>query len=228
MVPSNVRVAEKSAGILEIIRSYSPRKNKFRGNKMEDKRRKPRRLRAKTKFIDGRTFIHPNVSYKLSDRRRRWINRVNDFVRRGMTFKEISKVMDMSETTVAVYYYGMATNSLSPKQLEELKQLPNSMKYWTRTHTRIAADGETPTRRNVLSPIYTNISIREIPFKKLTDSQPMPLEVITTKYIPSNVSKDFGKHEQESYEYVDIIETRINCCTLKNYCVMYRGACADI
>ena len=54
-----------------------------------------RKLRAKTKFLDGNTFIHPHISYRMTDTRRRWINRVNDFVRRGITFKDISKIMDM-------------------------------------------------------------------------------------------------------------------------------------
>lgn len=116
----------------------------------------------------------------------------------------------------------------SCKQLEELQLIPGAMQYWTRTDTRIAADGEIPTSRNVLQPIYTNISIREIPYEEVTDSQPMPFEVITSKYIPSYVSRDFGNHECESYEYVDIIETHINCSALKTYCVIYRGACADI
>ena len=185
-----------------------------------------RKLRAKTKFVNGKTFIHPHISYKLSDRRRRWINRVNDFVRRGMTFKEISKVMDLSETTVAVYYYGMATHCLSCKQLKELQLIPGAMQYWTRTDTRIAADGEIPTSRNVLQPVYTSTSIREIPYDQLTDSQPMPFEVITTKYIPSYVSKDFGKrgNAQESWEKVDIVEITINCEGLKPYCIMYKGS----
>ena len=192
--------------------------------------KRPRKLRAKTKFLDGKTFVVPNLSYRMSDSRRRWINRVNDFVRRGMTFKEISQVMDMSETTVAVYYYGMATNSLSPKQLEELQLIPGSMKYWTRTDTRIAAEGESPTRRNVLQPIITNTTVREIPFDKLTDSMPMPFEVITTRYIPTYPHKRFGKsgNPNESWEKVDIVEITINCKSLKTYCVIYCGACCDI
>ena len=189
-----------------------------------------RKLRAKTKFLDGKTFIHPYISYRMSDSRRRWINRVNDFVRRGMTFKEISKVMDISETTVGIYYYGMAAHCLSCKQLEELKLIPGSMKYWTRTDTRLAADDETPTRKNVLQPIYTNTSIRVIPYEALTDSQPMPFEVITTKYIPTYPDRKFGKrgNDQESWEKVDVVQTHVSCKSLKTYCVIYRGACCNI
>ena len=193
---------------------------------MNDKRQ--RKLRAKTKFLDGKTFIHPHISYCMSDSRRRWINRVNDFVRRGMTFKEISKVIDMSETTVGIYYYGIATHCLSCKQLEELKLIPGSMKYWTNTATRLAAKGESPTRKNVLQPIYTNTSIREIPFEELTDSQPMPFEFITTKFIPSHIHKDFGSCDHESWQTVDVVDIEIRKSTLKPYCVIYRGACCNI
>ena len=189
-----------------------------------------RKLRAKTKFLDGKTFVHPVISYKMSDSRRRWINRVNDFVRRGMTFKEISKVMDISETTVGIYYYGMAVNCLSPNQLEELKQIPGSTVTWTKIISRIADAGETPDRTNVLMPVYTNVTIREFEEDKLTNTQPIPFEIVKTQYIPRSPSSNFGKgnNERESWEYVDVVDSERTTTKLKPYVVIYSHAACSI
>ena len=189
-----------------------------------------RKPRAKTKFLDGKTFIHPHISYRMSDSRRRWINRVNDFVRRGMTFKEISKVMDMSETTVGIYYYGMATHCLSSRQLEELKLIPGAIKTWTETKTRIAQAEEVPDRINVLQPVYTSVSVHYFDEDELTNSMPLPFEIRTTKFIPSSTGRNFGKqgNEYESFEYVDVVDVEITKSTTKTYCVIYRGACCNI
>ena len=187
-----------------------------------------RKQRSISKFTakDTNSFIHPTISYCLSDERRELIDRVNHYYRLGLTFRDIAEAIDTSIRTVYRLYFGYADYCLSPRQLEELKLIPGSMRYWTRTHTRIAEDGETPTSRNVLQPVYTSTSIREIPYEELTDSQPMPFEVITNRYIPSYVHKDFGKrgNAQETWEKVDIVEITINCEGLKPYCIMYRGS----
>ena len=190
--------------------------------------KRQRKLRAKTKFLDGKTFIHPHISYKLSDRRRRYINRVNDFVRRGYTYKEIGTFMNMTPTTVRNYYYGMANNCLSPKQLEELKLLPGSTIDSTKIVTRLAADGESPTRINVRQPIITSTTIHYFDEDELTASMPLPFEIRTTKFIPSSIGCDFGNCEHESFEYVDVVDLEITKSVLKSYCVIYRGACCNI
>ena len=120
-----------------------------------------RKPTVKTKFLDGKTFIHPTLSYELSDKRREMIDYVNHWVRLGLTFKEIAPLINKSQSTVANYYYGYASNSLSPSQIEELKLIPGSTVTWTKVISRIADADETPDRVNVLMPVYTNITIRE-------------------------------------------------------------------
>ena len=192
--------------------------------------KKTRRRTTKFTAKDTNSFIHPTISYNLSPERQEMIDRVNHYYRLGLTFQDISEAINKSVTTVYRLYFGYADSCLSMKQLKELQQIPNSMKYWTRTDTRIAAEDETPTSRNVLQPIITNTSIRKIPFEELTDSQPMPFEVITNRYIPTHIHKDFGKrgNPEESWEKVDIVEITINCEGLKPYCIMYRGAFCSI
>lgn len=191
-----------------------------------------RKRRETTKFStkDNNSFIHPTISYRLSDERRELIDRVNHCYRLGLTFKDIAQAIDTSVRTVYRLYFGYADCCLSCKQVEELKLIPGAMRYWTRTHTRLAVEGETPTRRNVLKPIYTNTSIEIIPFEELTDSQPMPLREITRKYIPSCPDRNFGKrgNEQESWEKVDIVEVTTECKGLKPYVVIYFGAACTI
>lgn len=214
--------------IAAIFESFLPRKNNSEGIRTMTKRN--RRPITKFSTADTNSFIHPNISYRLSDERRELIDRVNHYYRLGLKFQDIAEAVDTSVRTVYRLYFGFADYCLSPKQLEELQQIPNSMQYWMRTLTRIAEPGEIPTRRNVLQPIYTNVSIREIPYEELTDSQPMPFEVITTKYIPTYPDRKFGKRDnnQESWEKVDIVEITINCKSLKPYAVIYCGACCTI
>ena len=189
-----------------------------------------RKPTTKRKFIDGKTFIHPNMSYRLSNKRREMIDYVNHWVRLGLTFKEIAPLIMKSRSTVANYYYGFANHCLSISQIEELKLIPGSTVTWTKVISRIADVDETPDRTNVLMPVYTNITIREFEEDKLTNTQPVPFKIIKTKYIPRSPRHDFGKsnNEHESWEYVDVIDSELTITKLKPYVVMYSHAVCSI
>ena len=189
-----------------------------------------RKPTAKRKFIDGETFIHPTLSYRLSDKRREMIDYVNHWVRLGLTFAEIAPLIKKSPSTVGNYYYGFANHCLSTSQIEELKLIPGSTVTWTKVISRIAEFGETPDRTNVLMPVYTNVTIREFEEDKLTDAQPVPFEIVKTKYIPRSPNRDFGKgnNERESWEYVDVIDSELTITKLKPYVVMYSHAACSI
>ena len=167
-----------------------------------------RKPTAKTKCLDGKTFIHPKLSYRLSDKRREMIDYVNHWVRLGLTFKEIAPLINKSPSTVANYYYGFANHCLSTSQMEELKLIPGSTVTWTKVISRIADADETPDRTNVLMPVYTNVTICEFEEDKLTNSQPVPFEIIKTKYIPRSPSSNFGKNgnDRESWEYFEFVQ----------------------
>ena len=185
-----------------------------------------RKPTAKRKFIDGKTFIHPTLCYRLSDKRREMIDYVNHWVRLGFTFKEIAPLINKSPSTVVNYYYGFANHCLSSSQLEELKQIPGSTVTRTKVISRIADEGEIPDRVNVLMPVYTSITIREFEEDELTDTQAIPFEIIKTQYIPRSPSSNFGKNgnERESWEYVDVVDSELTMTKLKPYVVMYSHA----
>ena len=189
-----------------------------------------RKPTAKRKFIDGKTFIHPTLSYRLSDKRREMIDYVNYWVRLGLRFKEIAPLIKKSPSTVANYYYGFANHCLSPSQIEELKLISGSTVTRTKVISRIAEFGEISDRVNVLMPVYTNVTIREFEEDKLTDAQPVPFEIIKTKYIPRSLSSNFGKNgnEHESWEYVDVIDSELTITELKPYVVIYSHAACSI
>ena len=189
-----------------------------------------RKPTAKTKFTDGKTFIHPTLSYRLSEKRREMIDYVNHWVRLGLTFAEIAPLINKSPSTVANYYYGFADHCLSTSQMEELKLIPGSTVRWTKIISRIADEGEIPDRTNVLMPIYTNITVREFEEDKLTNTQPVPFEIIKTQYIPRSPSNSFGKNgnDCESWEYVDVIDSELTITKLKPYAVMYSHAACSI
>ena len=197
---------------------------------MEDTLIKQRRLRVKTKFLDGKTFIHPILSYNLSEKRREMIDFVNHCVRLGLTFKEIAPLINKSPSTVVNYYYGFANHCLSSSQLEELKLIPGSTVTRTKVISRIADEGEIPDRTNVLMPIYTNTTIREFEEDELTNTQAVPFEIVKTKYIPFSPSSYFGKNgnERESLEYVNVIDSELTITRLKPYVVIYSHAACSI
>ena len=178
----------------------------------------------------GKTFIHPTLSYKLSDKRREMIDFVNHCVRLGLTFKEIAPLINKSRSTVANYYYGYASNCLSPSQIDELKLIPGSTVTWTKVISRIADEGEISDRVNVLMPVYTNITIREFDEDELTDTQAVPFEIVKTQYIPRSPSSNFGKNgnDRESWEYVDVIDSSLTYTKLKPYVVIYSHAACSI
>ena len=189
-----------------------------------------RKPTVKRKFMDDKTFIHPTLSYRLSDKRREMIDYVNHWVRLGLTFKEIAPLINKSPSTVANYYYGFANHCLSTSQMEELKLIPGSTVTWTKVISRIADADETPDRVNVLMPVYTNTTIREFEEDKLTDAQPVPFEIVKTQYIPRSPSRNFGKgdNDHESWEYVDVIDSESTYIKLKPYVVMYSHAACSI
>ena len=189
-----------------------------------------RKPTAKTKFLDGRTFIHPTLSYRLSDKRREMIDYVNHWVRLGLTFAEIAPLIKKSPSTVANYYYGFANHCLSTSQMEELKLIPGSTVTRTKVISRIADAGETPDRTNVLMPVYTNVTIREFEEDELTDTQAIPFEIIKTQYIPRSPSSNFGKNgnERESWEHVDVIDSELTITKLKPYVIIYSHASCSI
>ncbi len=191
---------------------------------MNTKKRKPRN---KIKFTDRKTFIHPNISYKMSEKRRQLIDSINHYVRLGLTYNDIAEAIGYSEATIARLYYGYADNCLSSSQLEELKTFDVWI-TWTEIVSRIAEAGEVPDRTNVLMPVYTSVKIRQLDDNELTDTMPMPFEIQTTKYIPRSPDRDFGKHDNESFEYVDVIDTLHTYRRIKPYVVMYLGACCTI
>ena len=114
--------------------------------------------------------------------------------------------------------------------MEELKLIPGSTVTRTKVISRIADAGETPDRMNVLIPVYTNVTIREFEEDELTNSQPVPFEIIKTKYIPRSPSSDFGKNgnDRESWEYVDVIDSELTITKLKPYVVIYSHAACSI
>ena len=189
-----------------------------------------RKPTAKTKFLDGKTFIHPTLSYRLSDKRREMIDYVNHWVRLGLTFKEIAPLINKSPSTVANYYYGFANHCLSTSQLEDLKLIPGSTVTQTKVISRITDADETPDRTNVLMPIYTNITIRKFEEDELTNAQPVPFEIIKTQYIPRSPSSNFGKNgnERESWEHVDVIDSELTITKLKPYVIIYSPASCSI
>ena len=189
-----------------------------------------RKPTAKTKFLNGKTFIHPTLSYRLSDKRREIIDYVNHWVRLGLTFAEIAPLIKKSPSTVGNYYYGFANHCLSTSQIEELKLIPGSTVTWTKVISRIADEGEIPDRTSVLMPVYTNITIREFDEDELTDARPVPFEIVKTKYIPRSPRINFGKNgnDRESWEYVDVIDSKLTCTKLKPYVVMYSHAACSI
>ena len=192
------------------------------------KTKRNRRPIIKFTTRDTNFFIHPYISYRLSDERRELIDRVNHYYRLGLNFKTIGEAINKSETTARRMYFGYADNCLSSKQLEELEQLPNSTIHWTKTVTRIAAEGESPTRSNVRQPIITSTTIHYFDEDELTASMPLPFEIWTTKFIPSSIDCDFGNQEHQTFEYVDVVDVEITKSTLKPYCVIYCGACCTI
>ena len=189
-----------------------------------------RKPTAKTKFLDDKTFIHPTLSYRLSNKRREMIDYVNHWVRLGLTFKEIAPLINKSRSTVANYYYGFANHCLSTSQMEELKLIPGSTVTWTKVISRIAESGEIPNRVNVLMPVYTNITIHEFEEDELTDTQAIPFEIIKTQYIPRSPNSNFGKNgnDRESWEHVDVIDSELMITKLKPYVVIYSHAACSI
>ena len=189
-----------------------------------------RKPTAKRKFIDGKTFIYPTLSYRLSDKRKEMIDYVNHWVRLGLRFKEIAPLIKKSPSTVANYYYGFANHCLSTSQMDELKLIPGSTVTRTKVISRIADADETPDRTDVLMPVYTNVTIREFEEDKLTNTQPVPFEIIKSKHIPRSPSRDFGKgnNEHESWEYVDVIDSELTITKLKPHVVIYSHAACSI
>ena len=155
---------------------------------------------------------------------------MNHWVRLGLTFKEIAPLINKSRSTVANYYYGYADHCLTSSQIEELKLIPGSTVTWSKVISRIADEGEIPDRTNVLMPVYTNITIREFEEDELTSTQPIPFEIVQTKYIPRSLNSNFGKNgnDRESWEYVDVIDSELTITKLKPYVVMYSHAACSI
>ncbi|MEM7590470.1 MAG: hypothetical protein AAF383_02920 [Cyanobacteria bacterium P01_A01_bin.83] len=189
-----------------------------------------RKPTAKRKFIDGKTFIHPTLSYRLSDKRREMIDYVNHWVRLGLRFEEIAPLINKSPSTVVNYYYGFANHCLSSSQLEALKLIPGSTVTRTKVISRIADADETPDRVNVLMPVYTYITIHEFEEDELTNTQPIPFEILKIKYIPRSPNHNFGKNgnDRESWEYVDVIDSELTITKLKPYVIMYAYAACSI
>ena len=189
-----------------------------------------RKPTVKTKFLDGKTFIHPNISYRLSNKRREMIDYVNHWVRLGLTFKEIAPLINKSRSTVANYYYGFANHCLSTSQIDELKLIPGSTVTWTKVISRIADEGEIPDRTKVLMPVYTNVTIREFEESELTNTQPVPFEIVKTQYIPRSPNSNFGKgdNDHESWEYVDVIDSKLTYTALRPYVIIYSHAACSI
>lgn len=189
-----------------------------------------RKPTAKRKFLDDKTFIHPILCYELSDKRREMIDYVNYWVRLGFTFKEIAPLINKSPSTVVNYYYGFANHCLSSSQLEALKLIPGSTVTRTKVISRIADADEIPDRVNVLMPVYTSITIREFEEDELINTQPIPFEIIKTKYIPRSPNHNFGKNgnDRESWEYVDVIDSKLTITKLKPYVIMYAYAACSI
>ena len=108
--------------------------------------------------------------------------------------------------------------------------IPGSTVTWIKVISRITDAGVSPDRTNVLMPIYTNVTIREFEEDELTDTRPVPFEIIKTKYIPRSPSRDFGKgnNEHESWEYVDVIDSKLTYTKLKPYVVIYSHAACSI
>ena len=191
---------------------------------MSTKNRKPRN---KTKFIDGKTFIHPHISYRMSEKRKQLIDEVNHHVKSGLTYKDIAKAIGYSEATVVRLYYGYADNCLSSNQIEELKGLGAEITL-TETVSRIAKEGEVPDRREIMPVVTIHNSIHYFEEHELTESMPLPFEIRTVKYIPRSPGKDFGKLENESYEEVNIIDTQRSYRKIRPYVIIYLGACCTI
>ncbi|MGV2831323.1 hypothetical protein [Myxosarcina sp. GI1(2024)] len=190
---------------------------------MSTKKRKPRN---KTKFTDGETFIHPNISYKLSEKRKLLIDLVNHYIRSGLAYKDIAKAIGYSEATVVRLYYGYADNCLSSNQIKELKALGAEITL-TETVSRIASKGEVSDRKAIM-PVVTNMSLYYFEKHELTESMPLPFEIRTIKYIPRSPGRDFGKLENEAYEEVNVIDTQRSYRKIRPYVVMYLGACCTI
>lgn len=190
---------------------------------MSTKKRKPRN---KTKFIDVKTFVHPNISYRMTEKRKQLIDEVNHYVKSGLTYKDIAKEIGYSEATVVRLYYGYADNCLSPNQVKELKALGAEITL-TKTVSRIADEGEAPDRKAIM-PVVTNISLYYFEEHELTESMPLPFEIRTIKYIPRSLGKDFGKLENEAYEEVNVIDTKHTYRKIRPYVIIYLGACCTI
>ena len=56
--------------------------------------------------------FHPSFTYSLRPWRREMMEKVNTMVRHGMTYLQISKIIDRSTTTVQRYHVGFGDNCL--------------------------------------------------------------------------------------------------------------------
>ena len=101
---------------------------------------------------------------------------------------------------------------------------------WTKVISRIADEGEIPDRTKVLMPVYTNVTICEFEESELTNTQPVPFEIVKTQYISRSPSKSFGKNgnDREFWEYVDVIDSKLTITELKPYVIIYSHAACSI
>ncbi|MGV2831311.1 hypothetical protein [Myxosarcina sp. GI1(2024)] len=121
----------------------------------------------------------------MSEKRKQLIDKVNHYLRSGLTYKDIAQTIGYSEATIARLYYGYADNCLSSNQIEELKALGAEITL-TETVSRIANEGEVPDRKAIM-PVVTNISLYYFEKHELTESMPLPFEIRTVKYIPRSL-----------------------------------------
>ena len=63
--------------------------------------------------------FHPSTTYTLRPWRREMMENVNLMVRKGLTYVEISKIVDRSPTTVQRYHVGFGDNCLDYDEMNQ-------------------------------------------------------------------------------------------------------------
>ena len=71
--------------------------------------------------------FHPSVTYTLRPWRREMMENVNLMVRKGLTYVEISKIVDRSPTTVQRYHVGFGDNCMHHTEQNMFGRVINSV-----------------------------------------------------------------------------------------------------
>ena len=187
------------------------------------------RYNTRRKFENKNLFIIPDQTYKIKPWRKRMINKVNRYVKMGLCFYEIAKLIDRSPGTVKRYYYGYADNFSSSDSVDENlykrfgSELFEQAGYTTWEFITNEDEADLYEERLMAKTISNIKTIKPIDQK----NELIPLDFQFKEILVHNLNKKL--YPDRFYKKVYIKQNKSFYCTYSKIPIMmYKGACCDL